>query len=259
MKIQENELKILGEYKFLGNEFLRSQENRKQNSYLLCLRKNERGDWRLDRVQTKDATCWEIFKSYFGIGKLAGCTLSFDAIAGYLADRDITQIATDNPAYDTIHAIAGRMLVYHKKNQGLWLKLATQLRSFQVNIVCRWIDFHNFHSQNNDTVQKTANRTLLITPKTKIGHLIEQVNLIENHAWSQPNYSYSLRPTIAAAWGGWTESYYPWLKTFSYSEEASEKNLSGLFFKVVQDYWSSNLSYNPYGYDNGVLYGNNSW
>jgi len=231
MKLQENELKILSEYKFLGNEFLRSQENRKQNSYLLCLRKNEKGDWQLGQVQTKDATCWEIFKSYFGVGKLAGCTLSFNAVAGYLADRDISQIATDTPAYDTIHAIAGRMLVYHKKNTGLWLKLATQLKSFNIEMVRR--DYNFPVSQGScDNLQKTVNRTLLLTPKTKIGHLVEQVNLIENHPWTQPNSFYS-ESTEATKWGGWTENYQVWWDKLHYTQDATEKNLSGLFFKVI--------------------------
>ncbi len=232
MKLEAAEIKILGEYKFIGDEFMRSQKNRNKNETLLCLRKNENGDWRLDKVQTKDATSWEIFKSYFGVGKLAGCTLSFEAIGNYLAERDISTVESDAPAYDTIHAIAGRMLIYHKRNQDLWKKLATQLKSFNIQQIVRERDIP-ISDKETDRIQKIANRTLLITPKSKIGHLVEQVNLLEGRDWAKPDdYIYS-HSTEATKWGGWTETYQGWWDKLGYTQDVDEKNLSGLFFKVI--------------------------
>lgn len=238
MKLEANEIKILGEYKFVGDEFLRSQKNRNENEYLLCLRETYSG-YEIDRVRKEDASIWEIFKSYFGCGKLAGCDLSFDAIVDYLGKRDISEVAADTPAYDAIHAIAARALIYRKPNQELWKKLSTGLKSFTVEHVHREWSFHQLREREWE--KKSVHRTLLITPKTCIGHLIAQVDDLENRSWDR---WIGPKPTEAKKWASWGEGHKPIYHTLTRSALADEKNIKDLFFKIVDSVTYRYMVYN---------------
>ncbi len=228
MKLEENEIKILGEYKFIGDEFMRSQKNRNENETLLCIRENEKGYRHLDKVQTKDATSWEIFKSYFGYGKLAGCDLSMEVIAGYLAKKDLSWLDCETPAYATVHAVAARVLIYRKPYQELWKKLSTSTQSFQIQHVNR--ECSSRHKDDYDWILENVHRALLITPKTRIGHLIAQVDDLESRSWDRWNGPQS---TEAKKWAAWGEGYKPRYHVLARAAPADEKNLKDLFFHII--------------------------
>ncbi len=222
MKLDANEIKILSEYRFIGNEFERSQKNRNENEYLLCLRDGHQ----IDRVKREDATVWEIFKSYFGCGKLAGCALSIQAIAAHLAQRDLSELNCEDPAYAAIHAIAARVLVYRKPNQELWKKLSLSIRSFCIeHVYRRFYDNGRYGRESHDSGNKCVHRALLITPKTRIGHLVAQVDQLENRRWDT-----HLQPTEFKRSNGNDKSEHQYIKL---DAPVNEENLKGLSFLIV--------------------------
>ena len=221
MKLHQNELKILSEYKFIGDEFIRSQKNRNENEFLLCLRENETG-FTIDRVRREDATAFEIFKSYLGMGKLAGCTLSLEKMASYLAERDLASLSSEAPAYQTIHAIAARALVYRKGSQDLWKKLSTTMKSLDIRWIHRWKEAGYY---DHDSVVKTVNRAFLITPLTRIGHLTAQAEMLADESWHNPSDKEDPYRTETRTWG--------WGTTCQ-TAEANEKNLKGLYFNLIK-------------------------
>ncbi len=222
VQFSENEIKILGEYRFVGGELLKLGRNRKENPYLLCVRQDPNGSSYLDRISTRDATCWEIFKSYFGLGKLAHCRFSLKDVAEYLSQRELSSLSLDSSAYQTVHGIASRTIVHRNGNGlGLWSKLSTKSMEFKVRRIVRE---RSGWKKDSDTVLSSARRTLFITPRSRIGHLIAQVEALESRDGSFP--------TEALQWGKKNPCtrYY----RMDPENEANDENLKELFFNIVE-------------------------
>jgi hypothetical protein len=182
MKLSNTDLSLLANYRFISDDLAKSHRNRQKNSTLLCIRNKE-----LALVDRKDVTKWELFKSYFGCGKLADCNLRLAAIGKYLEERDISEVAKDHPAYKTIHDIAARMLVYKKAGSNvphLWQKLATETKKLSIEFYKVW---HPLQGNPSEDLVSLRNRVFFITPHTKVGHLAAQAELEKRKCtWEKP-------------------------------------------------------------------------
>lgn len=114
--IKQNDLRILSQYNFIENG------SNKQNDRLLGLRWIKEGDaWKqeLTIVSRQDVTCWSLFLSLFGLGKLKYIDISLDTICRRLYQYSWNQIKLDlsqapendeYKAYITVCQLANRQM-----------------------------------------------------------------------------------------------------------------------------------------------------
>lgn len=192
--LTSQEISHLESYNFISNQYCRSGRNRNENETLLCIRMVG-GIKQLDTVKRANVTTWEVFKSYLGLGKLAGCDLRLTAIASYLESKSIKELAVDSKAYQTIHQIASRMLTYRKEGEQtpiprLWQHLTTQKKELTLDKVRREhlyeSDQHGVRSlRTQESIIETRKMELSITPLTTFGHLVIQANLLKGLSFDE--------------------------------------------------------------------------
>lgn len=230
------ELDCLENYRFRSYELSHNKENRKKNEYLLCIKKSPSGHVKfLDKIRRVDVTLWEIVKSLFGCGKLAGCNLKLTSIAKYLEQNDLSGISQHSQAYRTIHGIAARMLVYKKSGRkipALWTKLSTGAREMSVH---RCTEYHYNYEPPKYPLTSSKDRSLFLTPLTKFGHLCEQVKILEK--WNSVS---------AVKVGGLLKDYVPWYEEIPYSKTVDDSSLKEVFFRVIEKVTHEFPSYPDY-------------
>lgn len=103
--LSERESLALSEYKFAE-----VGQNRKTNQYLLGVQAVKEAAERVEivAVPAKLATLWNVIKSWFNCGDLAGISLSLKSIKEVLLTRDISD-ETDTNITSTIYAISERL------------------------------------------------------------------------------------------------------------------------------------------------------
>lgn len=115
--IQTTDLQVLSQYNFIENG------SNRQNDHLLGLKWiKEVSKWRqeLTEVKKQDVTCWSLFLSLFGIGKLKYITLSLDKICSHLSQyqwKEIKSAVSQDPeesdykAFKTVCHVANRLML----------------------------------------------------------------------------------------------------------------------------------------------------
>jgi hypothetical protein len=112
-ELSERERIALGEYKFAD-----IGQNHKTNKYLLGVQAVKEADGRVEivAIPKKLATLWNLIKSWFNCGDLAGISLSLKSIKVVLLNRDLSD-ETDTNITETIYAISERLVL--KKDHAL--------------------------------------------------------------------------------------------------------------------------------------------
>lgn len=167
--ISKQDFSVLNDYKFISDECVKSGKNRQENDQLLCLKGG-----RLATVNRSDATAWNFVKKFFGCGKLAGATLSLRKISNYLAQKDLAKIASETPAYQTLHGIAARCLLYQKDKAQLWKKIGSPL---QVTVEESRKKYYSWRPYRSPTYSRSGESTLTVytTHSACLSHLKTQV------------------------------------------------------------------------------------
>lgn len=203
MKLSELDVRTLANYHF--------------DRELLCVTKAGLGV-----VERKDVTRWEVIKSFFGFGKLVGCDIRLTSISRYLAERDLSHLSQEHPAYRTVHAIATRMLVHKKEGNHvpiLWQKLATKTHELSITFYAKR---HARDFKRRIVVKERAlsvrKRLFFLTPLTTVGHLKAQAELeARERSWKKT-------PLAACSVGG--------LGLIDASTPVDAKLLTGILFRV---------------------------
>lgn len=235
MKLLTNdEIDCIEKYEFVSHELSKSKENRLKNTHLLCT-KNTSGPYgcvkKIDKIKREDVTLWEITKSYFGFGLLAGCDLRLTSIANYLQTCDISSISTESASYRTIHGIASRMLIYKKENTTiprLWEKLSTISTSVKINKYNKFssLFFYPKLPLKSYSCHDSTNRFLFLTPLTTFGHLRAQIDILEGK-----------RPSRAIKPGECVkidECYRPTYNKRLDTDKVDENSLKEIFFRIIE-------------------------
>lgn len=252
--MQANDINILENYQFRSEAFALSGKNRKENDTLLCV-KTVPGKYSsyktLGTVKRSDVTKWEVFKSYFGCGKLADCDLNLKSIAEYLHGK-VKTLDPKSKAYKTVHEIATRMLVYRKDGNEIpefWKSISTGTRMFAVYEVER----ATTNRGTKDITKKSFNRAMYLTPLTTIKHLAVQADIMQYRPKENKEYE-----TTAKAVGGLCEDYSPWYKEIPAETLVTMDNLKNIWFNVItavsysyysdRPIWGTDGSYSLHSY-----------
>lgn len=222
--LSKKEIDCLESYRFKECEKDIAGFNRKNNEYLLCVKSNSTDNTKqIDKVRRADVNSWEMFKSFFGCGKLAKCDLHLDSIAARLEQCDLSSVDEKSAAYKTIHGIATRMLIYKKTGPAipsLWEKIATKATKVTIDR-CN----QTFYNQDPPSyhVRSSKVRFLFLTSLTKFGHLRAQAEILENK-----------KSISAIKWAGWSkELHQPWYDSISDDQDVNETTLNGASFRII--------------------------
>jgi|GEM_PF-3129880 len=112
-ELSEREKIALGEYKFAD-----VGQNHKTNKFLLGVQAIKEAGGRVEivAIDKELATLWNLIKSWFNCGDLAGISLSLKSIKLVLLKRDFSE-ETDTRITETIWAISDRLVL--KKDNAL--------------------------------------------------------------------------------------------------------------------------------------------
>lgn len=197
MILTRSELNCLASYQFKNDGLSKNGKNRKENDYLLCIKKTGETT-QIDKVRRVDVTLWEIVKRFFGCGKLKGCDLRLKSIAAHLSKLHLPVFDKDKEAYTTVHGIATRMVSYRKSGKNiplLWENIAVETKKFHLS----------------------SPRFLFLTPLTTVGHLCAQVNILEDAKASEAKGVGGIRGDRYEVW------YYAFKNTALATEEVLKK------------------------------------
>lgn len=118
VSFSEVDERILANYHFIGSGLCCNRQNRKENENLLSVKFDPHTHTKsLSLVRREDINAWEIFKSYFGFGRLAYQDFRLLAVSNYLETQYglyLKKLSAEAPEYTTIQGIASRLLSYKK-------------------------------------------------------------------------------------------------------------------------------------------------
>ena len=106
--VKANDLQVLSHYHFL------EEGSNRQNKHLIGLKWTKQGStWKQELVELskQDVSCWSLFLSLFGIGKLKHISLCLNKICSYLSQyqwKEIKLNISQNPAnsnYDAFYTV----------------------------------------------------------------------------------------------------------------------------------------------------------
>jgi len=248
--ISKQDLTVLGQYQFVSNETEPSGKNRKENGQLLCIRRGPDGERELSTVNSSDVTACNLFKKFFGLGKLANVDVSLKKISAYLSEKDLSQLDPQSAAYKTLHGIASRCLFYKKDttDEGiarLWQKISRPLQ-IRLNEVRKEYS-PRLGKDPYFTTLKESRISVFATEDATLNHLRvqakiwiekqgrslwekEAIEVVRPREWVDMGYSYD-GPGRGYSYKGHS-SYIP---TLSGNREVSQVKLDELNLRAVTD------------------------